>query len=129
MKMTKPAFVKFEASKELVDKAYEAVEMAKSSGKIRRGVNETTKCIERGLAKLVIMAEDVTPEEVLMHLPVLCKEKKVAFTYVPSKQELGKASGVDVPTSSIAIEEAGEAKDMIADVIRHVEGAHKAAKE
>jgi len=111
-----PAFIKFEVPKDLADKTYEAVEIAKNTGKLRKGVNETTKCIERGLAKLVILATDVTPEEILMHLPVLCDEKKVAYVYVPSKLELGKAAGVDVATSSIAIEETGDAKRIVEEI-------------
>lgn len=122
MKMAKPAFVKFEVPRELSDKVYEAIEIAKNSGKLRKGVNETTKCIERGLAKLVVLAEDVTPEEVLMHLPVLCKEKKVSLAYVPSKLELGKAAGIDVGTSSIAIEEVGEAKTLLGTINKKLEG-------
>ncbi len=114
--MAKPAFVKFEQTKEMTDKVYEALELARNSGKMRRGVNETTKAIERGLAKLVVLAEDVTPEEILMHLPLLCKEKQVAIAYVPSKLELGKASGIEVPTSAIAVTEEGEAKKVIADL-------------
>ncbi len=114
MKMAK--FVKFEVSKDLADKIYEAVEIAKNTGKLRKGVNETTKCIERGLAKLVVLAIDVEPAEVLMHLPTLCDEKKVLCVEVPSKLELGKASGIDVATSSVAIEEAGDSKKMIEDI-------------
>ena len=114
--MGKPAFVKFDQGKELTDKVYEALELARNSGKFRRGVNETTKAIERGVAKLVVMAEDVTPGEILMHLPILCKEKQVTFAYVPSKLELGKASGIPVPTSSVAITEEGEAKKIISDL-------------
>lgn len=114
--MGKPAFVKFDQPKELVDKVYEALELARNSGKIRRGVNETTKAIERGHAKLVVLAEDVTPEEILMHLPVLCREKQVTIAYVPSKLELGKASGIPVPTSSVAVTEEGEAKKIISDI-------------
>lgn len=116
--MAKPSFVKFEVPKELADKAYESVEVAKGTGKLRRGVNETTKAIERGLAKLVLIAEDVSPEEVVMHLPVLCDEKKVPFIYVPSKEELGKASGIEVPTSSIAIVEVGDAKKLVDEVVK-----------
>ncbi|UCC92170.1 MAG: 50S ribosomal protein L7ae [Candidatus Aenigmatarchaeota archaeon] len=123
MKMAK--FVKFEVSKDLADKIYEAVEIAKTTGKLRKGVNETTKCIERGLAKLVILATDVEPEEVLMHLPTLCGEKKVLCVEVPSKLELGKAAGIDVATSSIAIEETGDAKKMVEDVKRKVEALEK----
>lgn len=114
--MGKPSFVKFEVPKAVTDKVYQAVELASTSGKIRRGVNETTKAIERSIAKLVVIAEDVTPEEILMHLPVVCNEKRVPFVYVPSKMDLGKASGIGVPTSSLAIVEEGEAKKVIADL-------------
>lgn len=120
-----PAFVKFQVPKELAEKVYEAIEISKDSGKVHRGVNETTKEVERGNAKLVIMAEDVSPEEILMHLPVLCEEKKIPFIYVPSKIELGKASGIEVPTSSIAISEVGDAKSLIADIAREAEGLRK----
>jgi large subunit ribosomal protein L7Ae len=126
-----PAFVKFQVPKELAEKVYEAVEIAKDSGKLQRGVNETTKAVERGVAKLVIMAEDVTPEEILMHIPVLCEEKKAPYVSVPSKVELGKASGIEVPTSAIAIIEAGDAKKLIEDIAREAEnlkGSGKAKK-
>jgi len=123
--MGKPAFVKFEQSKDLTDKVFEALELARNSGKFRRGVNETTKAIERGIAKLVVMAEDVTPEEILMHLPVLCREKQVTFAYVPSKMELGKASGIPVPTSSLAIVEEGEAKKTISDLSAKIKALGK----
>ena len=114
--MAKPAFVKFEVSKDLAEKALEAVTLAKASGKLRRGLNEATKAIERGIAKLVVMAEDVTPEEILMHLPVLCEEKEVPYVYVPSKEELGRASGIEIPTSTIAITEEGEAKRLVEEI-------------
>lgn len=123
--MAKPGFVKFEVSKELVNKILEAVTIAKTTGKVRKGVNETTKAIERGIAKLVVMAEDVTPEEVLMHLPILCEEKQVPYAYVPLKMELGKASGIDVPTSSIAIIEEGDSKKLIAEIADKVKALKK----
>jgi large subunit ribosomal protein L7Ae len=119
MKMA-ASFVKFEATKEIVNKVLEAVTIAKTTGKIRKGVNETTKAIERGIAKLVVIAEDVTPEEVLMHLPVICEEKQVPYAYVPQKIDLGKASGIDVPTSSIAIIEEGDSKKLIADIAEKI---------
>jgi large subunit ribosomal protein L7Ae len=111
---------KLQYPKDIVEKAYEAVTVAKGSGKIRKGVNETTKAIDRGIAKLVVMAEDVTPPEILMHLPVLCEEKKVPFVFVPSKVELGKACGIDVPTSSIAIAQEGDAKRLIHEIAEKV---------
>lgn len=112
----KPAFVKFSMPQDLVDKVYEAITIAQKTGKIRKGVNEATKAIERGIAKLVVMAEDVTPEEILMHIPVLCEEKQVPYAYVPSREELGRASGIEVQTSSIAIAEEGDSKRLVADI-------------
>ena len=123
--MNMAKFVKSEIAKDLTDKIYEAVEIANNTGKLRKGVNETTKCIERGLAKMVILATDVTPEEVVMHLPVICNEKKVICVEVPSKLELGKAAGLDVATSSIAIEETGDSKKLIEDIKRKLEGPKK----
>ena len=49
----------------------EIVEVARETGKIRKGVNEVTKAIERGQAKVVIAAEDVNPPEIIMHLPAV----------------------------------------------------------
>jgi len=123
--MAKAAFVKFEVTKDLSEKTLEAVTLAKSSGKIRRGVNEATKAIERGIARLVIMAEDVSPEEILMHLPALCEEKEVPYVYVPLKDELGRASGIEVPTSSLAITEEGEAKKLIEEIVTKVKTLKK----
>ena len=123
MKMA--GFVKFEMPDDLVKKVYEAATVAKATGKIRKGVNETTKAVERGIAKLVIMAGDVEPQEILMHIPVLCGEKQVPFAYVPSKLELGKASGIEVPTSSIAIVEEGEAKKLIAEIAEKLKALSK----
>ncbi len=118
-------FIKVDISKDLTDRIYEAIEVASTTGKLRKGVNETTKCIERGLAKMVILASDVTPEEVVMHLPVICNEKKILCVEVPSKLELGKAAGLEVGTSSIAIEEAGDSKKIVDDIRKKLEGPAK----
>lgn len=117
--------IKFQVSKDLADKVYEAVEAARNSGKLRRGTNEATKSIERGEAKLVVIAEDVDPAEVVMHLPIICDEKKIPFVYVPSKAELGKASGIDVPTGAIAIADEGEGKTLVKDVVNKLASIKK----
>jgi len=105
-----------ELSKELIDKVYEAVEVAKATGKLRKGANEVTKAIERGQAKLVVIAKDVTPPEIVMHLPLLCKEKEVPCAEVPSREELGASAGIDIPTTAIAIVQEGEAKDLLKEL-------------
>ncbi len=96
------------------EKLYEAVELAKKTGKIRKGINEVTKVVERGKAKHVIYAEDVSPKEITMHLPILCKEKSIPCSAVPSKEELGAAAGLPVGTGAVAIMTAGEGKDILA---------------
>ncbi len=119
------AYVKFEVPKELADKVLRAVETANSTGKVKRGTNETTKAVERGLAKLVVIAEDVEPEEIVMHLPPLCEERKVPYVYVPSKAELGRAAGIDVAAASVAIIEPGDAKAAVEEIIKEVERIKK----
>ena len=111
--MAKPIFVRFEMPKDLIDKAYEAVEMARDTGKVGKGTNEVTKLVERGQAKLVVMGEDVTPPEILAHVPLLCEEKKIPYAYVPHKQELGNAAGLKVPTAAVVIIEPGKSKVII----------------
>jgi large subunit ribosomal protein L7Ae len=111
-------YVKVTVPKELADQAYQAVEMARDTGKLRRGVNEATKAIERGTAKLVVIAEDVTPPEVVAHLPILGDEKNAPYIFVPSKKELGTAAGIDVPTSAIAIIEGGNGKEIIEQIAK-----------
>lgn len=95
------------------DKAYEAVELAKKTGKLKKGTNEVTKVTEKGIAKLVLVAQDVNPKEIIMHLKPLCEEKSIPYVDVPSKEELGAAAGLGVPTSAIAIVVEGDAKDII----------------
>jgi large subunit ribosomal protein L7Ae len=119
------SYVKFSVSKDLSDKTLQLLEMAKNSGKIRKGTNETTKAIEKSIAQLVVIAEDVDPEEIVMHLPALCDEKKITYIFVPSKQDLGRAAGVDRPMAAAAIVEAGEGKSLLKEI---VDGAHAAKK-
>ncbi len=96
-----------------VNRAYEAIEIARKTGKIKKGTNETTKAVERGIAKLVIVAKDTSPPEIIMHLTPLCKEKAILLIEVPSKEELGTAAGLRVGTSSVAIIKEGDSKDLI----------------
>ena len=67
----KGLYIKFEVPEELQSKSLEALETARSTGSIKKGTNETTKIVERGMAKLVFIAEDVNPEEIVMHLSLI----------------------------------------------------------
>ena len=96
--------------------ALQAIEVARNSGKIRKGTNEVTKALEKGIAKLVVYAKDVQPQEIVMHLPILAKEKNVPCIQVDSKEELGAAAGVGLGAASVAIVNEGEAKKLIAQL-------------
>ncbi|VVC00617.1 50S ribosomal protein L7Ae [uncultured archaeon] len=107
------SYVKFETPKDVQSKALEAITVAADTGKIRKGANETTKAIESGVAALVVIAEDVDPEEVVMHLPMICGEKNVPYCYVATKKELGAAGGLGVPCAAMAIEKPGNAAELV----------------
>ncbi|OPX57714.1 MAG: 50S ribosomal protein L7Ae [Methanobacterium sp. PtaB.Bin024] len=123
--MAKAMYVKFDVPKELADKAYEALEIARDTGKVGKGSNEVTKAVERGEAILVLLAEDVDPPEIIAHMPVLAEEKEIPYVYIPTKDELGEAAGLNVGTASACIIDAGEAEDLIKDVVEKVEELKK----
>ena len=114
------SYVKFETPKDVQAKALEAITVAADTGRIRKGANEATKAIEGGNCALCIIAEDVDPEEVVMHLPMICAEKNVAYCYVATKKELGTAAGIPVTCAAIAIEKPGNAAELVKSVIEKV---------
>lgn len=120
------SYVKFETPKDIAAKALEAVTMANDTGKLRKGTNEATKSIESGSATFVVIAEDVEPEEIVMHLPTLCAEKGVPYCYVATKKELGTAAGIPVPTAAIAVEKQGSAGEIIRSIAEKLKQPAKA---
>lgn len=112
-KEEKKGYVKFEVPEELQSKSLEALDLARTTGSIKKGTNETTKVIERGMAKLVLIGEDVTPVEIVMHIPPLCEEKGIPYVYVKSQKDLGAACGIKKGCGSAAIVDAGKAEEAI----------------
>ncbi|MDR0768265.1 MAG: 50S ribosomal protein L7Ae [Methanosarcinales archaeon] len=110
------AIAKFEAPEELQKSALEAVETARDSGKIKKGTNEATKTIERGTAKLVVIAENVEPVEIIAHLGPLCEEKGAAYIFVKEQKDLGAACGLSVGCAAVAITDAGKASELVDDI-------------
>ncbi len=123
--MPKPSFVEWEPTEELQKKALEALEIAKDTGRIKKGINEATKSIERGIARLVVIAEDVEPQEVIMYLPGLCDDKKAPYIFVNSKADLGNAAGIERPTAAVAIIVDGKAKELVDDLVEKINGLRK----
>jgi large subunit ribosomal protein L7Ae len=126
--MSKPFYVKFEVPKEIADAAYEALQIAAKTGTVRKGTNETTKAIERAQAKLVVIAEDVDPPEVVAHLPLLCEERKIPYIFVPSKEKIGSSIGIDVSAASACIIKEGDAAGLVKEIITRIETLKRGAK-
>ncbi|MFW9949495.1 MAG: ribosomal L7Ae/L30e/S12e/Gadd45 family protein [Candidatus Thorarchaeota archaeon] len=115
------SYVKYKAPEDLKNALKNALQTFADTrdSKIRKGMNEVTKSIERSSAKLVVMAEDVSPPEILFHVPLLCEEKKIAYGYLPTRKELGNAVRINVSASSISIENPGTGNEsLLEDIIK-----------
>jgi large subunit ribosomal protein L7Ae len=116
-----PVYVDYDVPADLAENAIEALEVARDTGIVKKGTNETTKAIERGNAVLVLVAEDVEPEEIVMHLPELADEKGIPYIFVETQDEIGHAAGLEVGSAAAAIVDAGEAESDVEDIADKVE--------
>lgn len=91
------------------------VQQATNYKQTKKGANEATKTLNRGISEVIIMAADTEPIEILLHLPLLCEDKNVPYVFVPSKIALGRACGVSRPViaCSITTNEASQMKSAI----------------
>ena len=116
-----PVYADFDVPADLQDDAIEALEVARDTGTVKKGTNETTKAVERGNAELVYVAEDVQPEEIVMHLPELADEKGISFVFIDTQDDVGHTAGLEVGSAAAAIVDAGEAGDDVEDIADKVE--------
>lgn len=71
---------------------------------IKSGLNHVTTLVEQKKAKLVIIAHDVDPIELVLWLPHLCKSKNVPYVFIKGKARLGTLVNKKT-TSAVAITE------------------------
>jgi len=116
-----PVYADFDVPADLEDDALEALEVARDTGTVKKGTNETTKAVERGNAELVYIAEDVQPEEIVMHLPELSDEKSIPYVFIETQDDLGHAAGLEVGSAAAAVVDAGEAEADVEDIADKVE--------
>lgn len=90
---------------------------------LRKGANEVTKTLNRGIAEFIVMAADTEPIEILLHLPLLCEDKNVPYVFVRSKQALGRACGVSrsVIACSVTVTEGSQLKPQIQAIHQEIE--------
>lgn len=91
------------------------VQQASHYKQLRKGANEATKTLNRGISEFIVMAADTEPIEILLHLPLLCEDKNVPYVFVPSKAALGRACGVSRPVISASIT-TNEASDLLPQI-------------
>ena len=87
------------------------------SKKLRRGVKECVKYIRKGETGLCLIAGDISPIDVITHLPILCEESDISYCYVPSKEELGGAALTKRPTSCVLIKSSSDVKDLFEECV------------
>lgn len=84
--------------------AYELLQSTKEGKrKVARGVLETTRMLERRKASTVIFAANVMPLDRLSVIRDLCDQQGVRILMVSDKKRLGKAAGLEVGASCVAV--------------------------
>jgi len=91
------------------------IQQASNYKQLKKGANEATKTLNRGISEFIVLAADAEPLEILLHLPLLCEDKNVPYVFVPSKQALGRSCGVSRPViaASVTTNEASQLKSPI----------------
>lgn len=105
------------------DQILDLVEKANQYKQLKKGANEATKTLNRGIAEIIILTADTEPLEILLHLPLLCEEKNVSYVFVASKTALGRACGVSRPViaASITTNENKELSSLIQTIKRAID--------
>ncbi|EFA09871.1 H/ACA ribonucleoprotein complex subunit 2-like protein [Tribolium castaneum] len=83
------------ASKKLTKKVHKLVKKAvKHKTYVRNGLKDVQKRIRKGETGIVIFAGDITPIDIMCHLPAVCEDRDIPYVYVPSRRDLGGAMGI-----------------------------------
>ena len=110
------------ASRKLTKRLYKVTKKAKKAKKLKRGVREVVKGLRKNEKGLVVLAGDVSPIDVISHIPVYCEEKGIPYCYVPSRKELGCASGTQRPTSVVLVQNGKDYEELYQDCHSSVDG-------
>jgi len=102
----------------LTNQILDLIQQAGHYKQLKKGANEATKTLNRGIAEFIVLTADTEPLEILLHLPLLCEDKNVPYVFVPSKIALGRACGVSRPViaASVTTNEATELASQIETV-------------
>lgn len=102
----------------------ESLDSASKAKTLKRGVKEVVKALRKSQISnpgselphgVVVLAADISPLDVISHIPVLCEDHGVPYIFVTSRAELGAASSTKRPTSVVLISREGAKKKIEKD--------------
>ncbi|RKP13925.1 ribonucleo protein-associated protein [Piptocephalis cylindrospora] len=105
------------ADETLTNQILDLVQQASHYKQLKKGANEATKTLNRGISEFIVLTADTEPIEILLHLPLLCEDKNVPYVFVPSKTALGRACGVTRPVIAASVT-TNEASDLIPQILQ-----------
>merc|ERR1711957_653226 len=91
------------AEAKLAKKLFKCIKKATKTKQVLRGVKEVVKAVRKGTKGVCVIAGNISPMDVISHLPILCEEKSIPYIFVRSKEELGAAALTKRPTSCMLI--------------------------
>jgi len=103
------------ADQALTQEILDLVQQSSHYRQLKKGANEATKTLNRGISEVIILAADTAPLAILLHLPLLCEDKNTPYVYVPSKMALGRACGVSRAVIACSIT-TNEASDLMGQI-------------
>jgi U4/U6 small nuclear ribonucleoprotein SNU13 len=107
----------------LTNSILDLVQQASHFKQLRKGANEATKTLNRGICEFIVIAADASPLELVLHMPLICENKNVPYVFVPSMVALGRACGVSRPVicASVMTNEGSELKAQINGIKTQIE--------
>jgi large subunit ribosomal protein L7Ae len=83
---------------------------------LKYGINTITKLVEQKKAKLVVIAHDVDPIELVVWLPALCRKQGVPYCIIKSKSRLGSLVHKKIVTAVALVDVGKEDKNELAQL-------------
>ena len=93
---------------------------------LKRGVKEVVKALRKSPVPspnspnplpngVIVLAGDISPMDVISHIPVLCEDHGIPYVFVTSRAELGNSAATKRPTSVVMVVPKSAAKGKKAD--------------
>ncbi|CAG4964293.1 unnamed protein product [Parnassius apollo] len=105
------------ATKKLTKKIYKLIKKSSThKNYIRNGLKIVQKQLRLGEKGIVVFAGDISPIEIMCHLPAVCEEKDVPYCYTPSRKDIGSAMGTMRGCIMVLIKEHEDYKDLFDEI-------------